>query len=153
MKAGLKIGQLGYAVGMNTKTIRYYEQIGLVPKAQRNSSGYRVYPEGEVARLKFISRAKLLGLSLREVKEITGYVADGRCVTAQTRVAALVSEKIGEIDANIAELTALRADLCHYKVVIEDRIEVSSEVGEKRKIGDCSCLADAIKVPCQEQQP
>ncbi|MCL4534352.1 MAG: MerR family transcriptional regulator [Bacteroidetes bacterium] len=136
----LRIGELAATVGMRAKTIRYYEQIGLVPKAQRDSSGYRVYPESEIARLRFIKRSKLLWLSLKEIKEIAAYVADGHCCTAQTKLMSLIGEKIDEIDARTAELAALRADLQRYRGELESRAQEGEESVGRKGMADCSCL-------------
>ena len=144
MVQGLRIGQLAERSGMHTKTIRYYEQIGLLPDVPRNSSGYRVYTESEVARLRLISRSKVLGLSLREIKEIVGYVADGQCKIAQTRLTRLIGEKLGEIDVMIAELAALKADLLQYQSELEQRIQDRFDLGESKSIADCSCVGGKI---------
>ncbi|MBI4317833.1 MAG: MerR family DNA-binding transcriptional regulator [Chloroflexi bacterium] len=138
----LRIGQLAERVGMHPKTIRYYEDIGLIPKAQRDSSGYRVYPESEAARLKLISRSKLLGLSLKEIKEITDYAAAGRCDNAQSRLAAMIGGKISEIDARIAELVALKVDLQRYELELACRTQDVPQPTGRRSLADCICVGD-----------
>ena len=70
MGTTLKIGQLARAAGVNVETIRYYERRGLLPEPPRTRSGYREYPESDVARLGFIRRAQELGFTLKEVKEL-----------------------------------------------------------------------------------
>jgi DNA-binding transcriptional MerR regulator len=65
----LKIGDLAKLSGATTKTIRYYELLGLLPEPQRTDSGYRLYDEKDVERLVFIRKAKGLGFSLTEIKE------------------------------------------------------------------------------------
>ncbi len=79
MKAGLTIGELAKQLQLNPKTIRYYEEVGLLPEPQRSESGYRLYSRDEMERLQLVKRAKLLGLSLAEIKEIVEYAIDGRC--------------------------------------------------------------------------
>ncbi|KAB8333779.1 heavy metal-responsive transcriptional regulator [Scytonema tolypothrichoides VB-61278] len=66
----LRIGQLATTVGLNPKTIRYYEQLGLLPSPARTPTGYRLYEPVDVERLHFIRKAKALGLSLTEIGEI-----------------------------------------------------------------------------------
>ncbi len=144
MTQGLRIGQIAEKAGVRAKTIRYYEQVGLLPEAQRNSSGYRVYAENEAARLSLISRTKLLGLSLREIKEIVGYIADGYCDSAQTRLRALIAEKIDEMDARIAELAALKVDLLQYQSELAQRIQDRSDLVESKSLSDCSCVGGKI---------
>ena len=66
----MQIGELGEQLGVNPKTIRYYESIGLLPEPARSSSGYRVYDETDAERLGFIRAAQRRGLALDEVREI-----------------------------------------------------------------------------------
>ena len=66
----LKIGELANQTGLTIKTIRYYESRGLLEQPPRTQGGYRLYGPEEVGRLRFIQRAKLLGLTLEEIKEL-----------------------------------------------------------------------------------
>jgi MerR family copper efflux transcriptional regulator len=66
----LTIGHLAKEAGVNLETVRYYERRGLIPKPPRSLSGYRLYPAEAVRRLRFVQRAKELGFSLREIKEL-----------------------------------------------------------------------------------
>lgn len=147
----LRIGELAKRLGMRPKTIRYYEDIGLIPKAPRDCSGYRVYPDSEVARLKLISRSKLLGLSLKEIKEIADYAAAGRCNTAQTRLVAMLGGKIDEIDARIAELGALKADLQRYEGELAYRTEEGLAPTGEKSLADCSCVGNCTDDSAAEQ--
>jgi DNA-binding transcriptional MerR regulator len=74
----LKIGELATVLGLNPKTIRYYEDIGLLPKPQRTVSGYRLYEAADVERLSFIGKAKAIGLTLEEIREISDARPDGQ---------------------------------------------------------------------------
>lgn len=150
MERRLRIGQLAETVGMHPKTIRYYEDIGLIPRAQRDSSGYRMYPESEVARLKIISRSKVLGLSLKEIKEITDYAATGSCNTAQTRLSTMIGEKLDEIDTRIAELVALKADLQRYRGELAYRPKEGLAPTGGKSLADCSCIGARV-VAAQKQ--
>lgn len=66
----LKTGEIVRVTGFPVKTFRYYEERGLVEPAERSEAGYRLYGEEEVARLDFIKKAKLLGLTLGEITEL-----------------------------------------------------------------------------------
>ena len=66
----LKIGELARQTGLSIKTIRYYESRGLLEQPPRTEGGYRLYGPEEVARLWFVQRAKLLGLTLEEIREL-----------------------------------------------------------------------------------
>jgi DNA-binding transcriptional MerR regulator len=109
MRDGMRIGELATRFGLNPKTIRYYEEIGLLPRAERSDSGYRLYDEHDVERLGFIRRAKTLSLSLDEIRDILTVQAEGEPPCGQ--VLDLMDRKISAIDQRIAELEAFRAEL------------------------------------------
>jgi DNA-binding transcriptional MerR regulator len=109
MHDGMRIGELAAHFGLNSKTIRYYEEIGLLPRAGRSDSGYRLYDERNIERLGFIRRAKTLGLSLDEIRDILFAQAGGEQPCGQ--VLDLINRKISAIDQRIAELQAFRAEL------------------------------------------
>lgn len=113
MTSTLRIGQLADQFDVNPKTIRYYEDLGLLPRAARTSSGYRQYGPEDVARLGFIRKAKLLGLSLDEIAEILALRAGGTAPC--DRVCAQMDAKVEEVNRQIAELEALRADLLRLR--------------------------------------
>lgn len=70
MGTGIQIGQIAGSVGLTTEAIRYYERLGLIEKARRTSSGYRVYSPGALERVRFVKQAQRLGLSLEEIREV-----------------------------------------------------------------------------------
>ncbi|MFP5503767.1 MAG: heavy metal-responsive transcriptional regulator [Candidatus Sericytochromatia bacterium] len=113
------IGELAKRVGVNAKTIRYYEDMGLLSEPERTESGYRLYSEQDVERLRFIMGAKALGLSLAEIKEIVGLWGAG--VAPCSHVAQLLSDKLKDLDRRIAELVQFRDALAGYM----DRVEAS----------------------------
>jgi len=113
----MNIGQASAASGVSAKMLRYYESIGLIPKAVRTEAGYRVYTESDVQTLRFIRRARDLGLSIERIKLLVGLWQDrGRSSADVKRVA---TEHVAELEAKILELTAMRdtlqelADACH----------------------------------------
>jgi DNA-binding transcriptional MerR regulator len=109
------IGEFARRAGLNPKTIRYYEGIGLLPQPPRNGVGYRLYFDEDLSRLRFVQRAKMLGLSLAEVKELIGYADDRHCGPLQEHLLALMEKKLVEVDRRLSELAAFRDDLrrCH----------------------------------------
>ncbi|HEY9855318.1 MAG TPA: heavy metal-responsive transcriptional regulator [Stenomitos sp.] len=117
MAQGLYIGDLAKRVGTNPKTIRYYEDLGLLSEPERTESGYRRYAESDVERLRFILNAKALGLSLNEIKDIVDLWASGTAPCGH--VSRLLEDKLSMLDAKIQELTAFRDGLRAYK----DRID------------------------------
>lgn len=105
----MRIGELADRLGVNPKTIRYYESIGLLPDPERTPSGYRDYEEGAVDRLRFIRTAQRLGVTLDEVKEILGFRERGEAPC--TYVRGVLDAQVNTIDRRIAELQELRGQL------------------------------------------
>jgi DNA-binding transcriptional MerR regulator len=105
----VRIGQLATQTGVPVRTIRFYEQAGLLPTPQRTPGGYRSYDDDAVTRLRFVRSAQALGLSLAEIAEvlrIRGYQGPP-C----TYVAEFLHTLINALDARLGELTALRDEL------------------------------------------
>lgn len=105
----LTIGAVAKRVGVAIDTIRYYEREGLLPEPERRASGYRSYDEGAVRQLRFIRRAKDLGFTLEEIRDLLALSADRhRGVKAVKRRA---QDRLAAIDERIAELTRVRNGL------------------------------------------
>lgn len=138
MKNGMTIGEVAKKFRLNPKTVRYYEEFGLMPKPPRTESGYRLYSPAEVERLRLILRAKLLSLSLSEIKELVDYAVDGHCGSLENRLLSLVEDKLGEIDRRIADLTVMRGELRHYRADLAARLE--TEESGTRTASSCRCL-------------
>ena len=103
------IGRLAQATGVSAKTIRFYEEAGVLPPARRAANGYRQYDESDVRRLRFIRNARVLDFSLEELKEVLALRERGEapCV----HVMGLFTQKMEQIDAQIRHLQELRGDL------------------------------------------
>jgi DNA-binding transcriptional MerR regulator len=78
VEATLLIGQLSERVGVSTKTIRYYEEVGLLPRASRSEGGYRLYSVEDEGRLQFVASARRVGFALGEIKEMLALRERGR---------------------------------------------------------------------------
>ncbi len=109
MKERLFIGELARKSGLNSKTIRYYETVGLLPEPDRTPSGYRYYPDKVVDKLKFIKKAQRLGFTLQEIKEILLLKEEGTkpCL----HVKSMVQKKIRDLEEIIKESKALCENL------------------------------------------
>ena len=105
----LTIGQLARRGGVNLETIRYYERLGLLPKPPRTQAGYRVFPEDTTARVRFIKRAKELGFSLKEIKELLALRIEPGKTRADVRERA--ESKLSDIDEKIKSLREMRKSL------------------------------------------
>ena len=105
----LKIGELKTRSGISVKTIRYYEQLGLIQSAARTEGGFRLFTLEAIARLAFIKRSQSLGLSLQEIGAILQIHDQGKlpCKEVKQKLHA----KILEIEQQIAELQILKTQL------------------------------------------
>jgi MerR family copper efflux transcriptional regulator len=107
--ASLTIGTVARRVGVAIDTIRYYEREGLLPEPQRRASGYRSYDDGAVAQLRFIRRAKALGFTLEEIRELLALSADRQHGVKSVKQRA--QRRLTALDERIAELTRVRDGL------------------------------------------
>lgn len=105
----LTIGKVAKAAGLGVETIRFYEREGLLPQARRRSSGYRDYGDDTVARLDFIRRAKSLGFTLSEIRELLLLRRDPAATPSEFKQQVVL--KLDQIDAKIHELQLIRTAL------------------------------------------
>ncbi|WP_053641043.1 MULTISPECIES: MerR family transcriptional regulator [unclassified Streptomyces] len=105
-----RISQLAERSGVPATTLRFYEDAGLLT-AGRTPAGYRVYGEDAVERLAFVSSAKLLGLTLDEIRELLDVREEGACASVRARLLPLVEARIAETADRVAELRAFSARL------------------------------------------
>lgn len=106
-----KIAEVAARSGFTASTLRYYEELGLVPPAGRTTAGYRLYDDSTLARLAFISRAKQLGCTLDEITDLAVAWDGERCEPVQARLRELVAAKIVDAQERIAEMVAFTAQL------------------------------------------
>jgi DNA-binding transcriptional MerR regulator len=109
MRETLHIGQVGKLLGLNPKTIRHYEEIGLLPKPKRTRGGYRLYSPADVERINFIRRGRMLDLSLGEIRRLLN-VRDKREILSPEALR-LIEEKVKQIEREVADLRRLRREL------------------------------------------
>jgi len=105
----MNIGEAARASGVSAKMIRHYEEIGLLAKAGRTASGYRMYGDDEVHVLRFVRRARDLGFSLPEIKALLGLWGNRRRASADVK--RLAQKHIDDLDRRIAEMQAMRRTL------------------------------------------
>lgn len=99
------IGRLAERAGVGIDTVRFYERRGLLPEPQRTASGYRLYGEASIDRIRFVRRAKQLGFTLDEIDILLRLQDEGG---EKSRVKEITTGKLEEIDAKIADLTRMR---------------------------------------------
>ena len=105
----MTIGQVARQAGVGVETLRFYEREGLLEQPTRRESGYRQYAPAVVDRLRFIQRAKVLGFTLREIKELLHLHEDEDATRADVKRRAVA--KIVDIEAKIEDLRRMRATL------------------------------------------
>ncbi len=112
----LTIGEIARKVGFTPRTIRYYEDIGLLNSVRRVEGGRRIYTDEDVRRLKFIKRLKLLGLTLEEMKELEElYLTHRSNERVLPRLLELLDQHLGEIESRIEQLRMLKRDIEAYR--------------------------------------
>lgn len=106
--ATVTVGEAGDAAGLPAKTLRYYEEIGLVVPG-RSGNGYRAYRPGDVHRLRFLKRARSLGFSIDECRVLLSLYRDPERSSAEVK--AIAAQHREAVDRKIAELRSLREEL------------------------------------------
>lgn len=136
MTTGLKIKAVADASGFTAATLRYYEQIGLLPEASRTPAGYRMYDQRTLDRLTFIARAKQLGCSLEQITGLTTAWDGGQCGPIQDRLRELVAGKIAAAQHQIVELVTFSSELQQAATALErHRPDGACDA-------DCGCVSD-----------
>lgn len=105
----MKIGELAQRAGIGIDTVRYYERQGLLPPPVRQASGYRSYVAPDIDRLRFVRRAKGLGFTLQEIRDLLAL--SGRREDDMGSLKASATEKLAVVEAKLAELTRIRDGL------------------------------------------
>ena len=138
----LTIGQVARATGLSAKTIRYYEEVGLLPTPRRTAAGYRQYEASAVERLNFVRRARALGLPLRRLRALRATFDDGSRAGLRPHLLAMVREQLGAVQRRIAELEALR----HQLEAVSRTMRAS---GRPDRTGACRCLQTDGEPPAE----
>lgn len=126
-------GQLAKKAGVNPETVRYYEKIGLLSKPLRTESGYRLFSEEDVKRIKFIKRAKELGFTLKEIKELLQlrFETEGEC----KEVREIAEVKLKDVEKKIEDLEKI-------KNILEDLI---NQCPSKGSVQNCPIISSIEK--------
>ena len=120
----VQIGELAKQLGITTRTIRYYEEIGLMGSTERLGGGTRTYAHEDVLRLKFILKLKQLGISLKEIHQL-GEIFDINAQNFDTitpRLIEILDHHIAKVDEKMASLSSLRRDIVDYRKRITEML-------------------------------
>lgn len=142
MNTRLSIGFVARQTGCTVPTIRYYEEIGLLPPTGRSEAGQRQFDEKTIRRLAFIRRCRDFGFSIEQVRELVGLVneSDRPC----TEVRDIATTRLAEVRRKLNELKALEASLCAFVCSCESACVGGPAV-------DCTILEDLV-VPAEQAQ-
>jgi MerR family copper efflux transcriptional regulator len=135
----LQIKDVSHASGFSAATLRYYEQIGLLPPPTRTTAGYRTYDARTLERLAFIARAKQLGCSLEEVSGLTTAWDGGQCGPVQDQLRRLVAAKMEAAQLQIAELVTFTGELHAAAAALE----------RHRPEGPCDAACGCVSAPAE----
>lgn len=130
----LTIGEVSRRTGLPVRTIRFYEALGLIPPPARTEGGYRLYSPTDIRRLRLAKRARVLGLSLPQIKVLLEQAFAADCGTFAKQFLASIDQRRAEIGRQMAELEALRQELA----VLEAHIRHAQDcVSSDQLVAEC----------------
>ena len=133
----LTIGQVARLTGVNAKTIRYYESVGLLPRPPRGANSYRRYGSADVSRILLLHRLRGLGASGAAAQPLLAQLDDARCAEVRHDLLTLLDERLSALDDEIATLRRLRAEAGNYR----------------RAVAACQPDPDVLYAVCVAQAP
>lgn len=118
----VQIGELAKNLGITTRTIRYYEEIGLMGETDRQGGATRTYNNDDILRLKFILKLKTMGISLKEIEELSDIfdINEKNFSKITPKLIEILDNHIAKVDEKMANLSSLRKDIVEYRVKITD---------------------------------
>jgi DNA-binding transcriptional MerR regulator len=124
VEQNVQIGELAKRLNITTRTIRYYEEIGLMGPTERLGGGTRTYNKDDILRLKFILKLKQLGISLKDIQELSDIfdINAQNFNTITPKLIEILDQHISKVDEKIASLSSLRQDIVEYRVRITDML-------------------------------
>lgn len=125
---GYRIGELAQRIGLTERTIRYYEELGLLDSVKRLEGGQRLYTDDDVRRLRFVQRLKALGLSLQEMLELERLYRHHRSNReVLPRLIELLDTHLNKTDERVSELFSLRDEIRSYREHVARRLLAEGE--------------------------
>ena len=118
-----EIGEIAHELNLSTRTIRYYEELGLLGEVRRRGGRRRVYGDDEVARLRFIGKLKLLGLSLDEIAELNDVHHQSSTRGMLERLLPKLDARLQDLARHLEELSQLRTEIQSYRARMARRLQ------------------------------
>lgn len=158
MSRSMNIGEAAKAAGISAKMIRHYEQIGLVPEAERTDAGYRQYSEREVSVLRFIRQSRSLGFSMQQIADLLGLWSNrGR---ASREVKEVAKRHLADLAEKMREMAEMKAGLerlvasCHgsddpHCAILDELAAGSPAAPDPGSVGQ----QPLRKAPARERKP
>ncbi|WP_119066962.1 MerR family DNA-binding transcriptional regulator [Rubrobacter indicoceani] len=150
-ETALRIGEVAKLVGLPAKTLRYYEELGLISPSRQENSGYRVFGWREMEQIEFVKRAKLMGLSLEQIRTLVEAAEDGVRSGVLHRLEDMLDEKLSETERKLVELRAFRESLLEYRGLVavaeEESLCRCSELGATEFCGCVSAATEGVTPP------
>ncbi|TWJ18292.1 MerR family transcriptional regulator [Geobacter argillaceus] len=122
------IGDLAKSLDLTTRTLRYWEEVGIIESVQRADGAVRGYTPYYVRRIRFIMKLKELGLTIREMQDL--YVAYGEAKETENMIPRLIQildDHINKVDEKMARLASLRKDVVDYRQRMVEKFRLSNE--------------------------
>ena len=118
------IAQVCQTIGVSPRTVRYYEELGLLPGVRRRNGGRRVYGPEEIERLRFIQRLKQMGLSLQEIGDLNAvYAIRGSTQAMLEKLHELLCQHLHDVETKIQDLQTVRSEMRNYLGRVDHRIK------------------------------
>ena len=122
------IGELAIALGLTTRTLRYWEEVGIIESVQRADGATRGYTPYTVRRIKFIMRLKELGLTIKEMQDLYSAYGDAKATDRMIpRLIEILDQHIHMVDEKMAKLASLRKDIVDYRQRMSTKFHLSKE--------------------------
>ncbi len=144
---GFRIAQLAAHTGFTPATLRYYEQVGLLEAPARSQAGYRLYSQHDVERVRFIGRAKRLGLSLEDIRSLVGVWAGGECGATRRQLRGLVETKIDAVRTQLEDAATFLRQL----EAVDDRL--AELLGSGATTNGCECAPELPHIDTLRIEP
>lgn len=141
MSGKLTVGRLGKETGLSAKTIRFYEDEGLLPRARRSDSGYRLYADADVMRLRLVRRLKLIGLGLPAIKALVEQAFANDCTRFGEQLIETIAKQRSEVDRQLRELHALQGELDRLEEHVNHCCEGCSPDDMAASCGFCGLIS------------